>query len=153
MQNPVVIIRHPKEKIAKCSLRNLHDREGFEFFKAHPDFHFDASGHLLLTMEGPPLSQEDRGHPLLLLDSTWRLLPQLLRCLRGNPLRRSIPTKIRTAYPRFSKLTPDPPQGLASIEALYVAKRILGDDDPSLLEGYYWKDSFLKQFSLRNQNG
>ena len=37
----------------------------------------------------------------------------------------------------------DPPQGLASIEALYVAMKVLGFDDPSLLDGYHWKDEFL----------
>ena len=37
----------------------------------------------------------------------------------------------------------DPEAGLASIDALYVARRLLGDDDPSLLDGYHWKDQFL----------
>ena len=41
----------------------------------------------------------------------------------------------------------DPVEGLASVEALYVAKRLLGDDDPSLLDGYHWKDEFLAQFA------
>ena len=40
----------------------------------------------------------------------------------------------------------DPTGGLASIEALYLAKRLLGDDDASLLDGYHWREEFLRQF-------
>ena len=53
---------------------------------------------------------------------------------------------VRTAYPRVSKVFDDPQQGLASIEALYLAKRLLGDDDASLLDGYHWREEFLRQF-------
>ena len=35
--------------------------------------------------------------------------------------------------------------GLASVEALYLARKLLGDDDLSLLNGYYWKDAFLEK--------
>jgi pre-rRNA-processing protein TSR3 len=66
-----------------------------------------------------------------------------MACIHGEPIRRSIPSQIRTAYPRTSRVFEDPPQGLASIEAVYVARRILGDDDPSLLDGYHWKQAFL----------
>ena len=45
--------------------------------------------------------------------------------------------------PRVSKVFDDPDRGLASIEALYVARRLLGDDDRDLLHGYHWKDEFL----------
>lgn len=142
---PITIIRHPKERLSKCSLRPLEGRKGITFLKASKDFHFDATGFILLSVDAPPLSAKDAGHPLLLLDSTWRLLPDLEKCLRGNPIRRSLPHFITTAYPRKSKITPDPDTGLASIEALYLAKHLLGDDDLSLLEGYYWKDLFLSK--------
>lgn len=141
---PTTVIRHPKERIAKCSLRFLHDRPEMTFLKAKPGFTFDATGHLLLAVDAPPLSPADAGQPLLLLDSTWRWLPQLAACVTGAPIRRSIPGGLRTAYPRVSKIFDDPAQGLASIEALYVARRLLGDDDPSLLEGYHWRDEFLQ---------
>jgi pre-rRNA-processing protein TSR3 len=65
-------------------------------------------------------------------------------------VRRSIPGQLATAYPRTSKVFEDPAAGLASIEALYVARRLLGDDDPSLLDGYHWKEQFLS--SLRAQS-
>ena len=37
----------------------------------------------------------------------------------------------------------DPGAGLASIEALYLARALLGDRDPSLLAGYHWREPFL----------
>ncbi|MHC5063571.1 MAG: hypothetical protein ACYTG5_06320 [Planctomycetota bacterium] len=147
--SPVTVIRHPKERISKCSLRFLHERPEFTFLKATKGFRFDASGFLLLDVAAPALSAADRGAPILLLDSTWRWLPQLQECLDGEPIRRSIPGEVRTAYPRKSRLFDDPEQGLASIEALYLAKRILGEDDPSLLEGYHWKDDFLSSLPDR----
>lgn len=140
---PTTVIRHPKERIAKCSLRLLHGRSEMTFLRARPGFSFDATGFTLLDVDGAELSASDAGRPLLLLDSSWRWLPQLRACLRGHPVRRSIPGHVHTAYPRRSKLFDDPPQGLASIEALYVARRILGDDDPSLLDGYHWQQRFL----------
>ncbi|MGE3172976.1 MAG: hypothetical protein AB7O97_10160 [Planctomycetota bacterium] len=142
---PTTVIRHPKERIAKCSLRFLHERPEMTFLRARPGLAFDADGFTLLAVDAPPLSPADAARPLLLLDSTWRWLPQLLACLRGDPVSRSIPAGVRTAYPRTSKLWDDPDAGLASVEALYLARRLLGDDDPSLLEGYHWKDAFLRQ--------
>ncbi|MCU0866394.1 MAG: hypothetical protein MUC36_21640 [Planctomycetes bacterium] len=139
------VIRHPKERIAKCSLRFLHERPEMTFLRANQGFLFDATGFVLLAVDAPPLSPADADHPLLLLDSTWRWLPQLLACVRGEPIRRSIPGNLRTAYPRVSKVFEDPAAGLASIEALYVARRLLGDDDPTLLDGYHWREQFLAQ--------
>ena len=140
---PTTVIRHHKEKVSKCSLRFLHDRPEITFLKHGPGFRFDATGFVLLAIDAPPLSSADAGHALLLLDSTWRWLPRLMACIGGEPIRRSIPSQIRTAYPRTSRVFEDPPAGLASIEALYVARRILGDDDASLLDGYHWKQAFL----------
>lgn len=144
---PTTVIRHPKERIAKCSLRFLHERPEMTFLRANPGFTFDATGFVLLAVDAEPLSPADAAHPLLLLDSTWRWLPQLLASVRGEPIRRSIPGNLRTAYPRVSKVFEDPAAGLASIEALYVARRLLGDDDPSLLDGYHWRAEFLAQLS------
>ncbi len=143
---PVTVIRHPKERIKKCSLAHLHARSDFRFLEARPGFAFDATGFILLSLDAPLLSAADREYPLLVLDSTWRLLPNLVGCLTGEPLRRSLPRTIATAYPRSSKLVVDPERGLASVEAVYVARRILGDDDRSLLNGYRWSDAFLRQF-------
>ena len=140
---PVTVIQHPKERISKCSLRSLKGRDDITFLKARSGFKFDATGFVLLALGAPALDRRDAGCPLLILDSTWRLLPRLEQCIEGEPVRRSIPKKVDTAYPRRSKLFVDPEKGLASIEALYVAKRILGEDDPSILDGYAGKDEFL----------
>lgn len=114
------------------------------FLRGNPGTIFDATGFILLAVDAPPLSISDQGSPLLLLDSTWRWLPQLDACVTGDPIKRSIPGGLRTAYPRVSKVFDDPAGGLASIEALYVARKLLGDDDPLLLHGYHWKDEFLQ---------
>jgi len=180
---PTVVIRHPKERISKCSLEPLRGRPDVHFFKGRPDFRFDATGFVLLHTEGEVITPADaasvadgstppaetgvahpfglaasalemlpeafrelthRRRPFLLLDSTWRLLPQLEACLTGIPLRRRLPDGVRTAYPRVSKIAEDPTGGLASVEALYLARRLLGDDDPGLLVDYHWRDAFLK---------
>lgn len=140
---PTTVIRHYKERISKCSLRFLHDRPEMTFHRARPGFRFDATGYTVLAVDAPALSPADAGRPLLLLDSTWRWLPQLAACLDGEPVRRSIPGDVPTAYPRITKVFEDPERGLASVEALYLARRLLGDTDESLLEGYHWKDEFL----------
>lgn len=140
---PTTVIRHQKERLAKCSLRFLHHRPEMTFLRARPGFSFDATGFLLLAVDAPPLSPADAGHPLLLLDSTWRWLPQLRAGVTGAPIERSIPGGIATAYPRTSKVFADPAAGLASIEALYLARALLGDVDASLLDGYHWKEPFL----------
>ena len=38
---------------------------------------------------------------------------------------------------------PDPLGGLASVEALYLARLLLGQRDNSLLAEYYWREEFL----------
>ncbi len=139
----VVVLRHPKERISKCSLRFFHERPDFRFFKAKPGFRFDATGYVLLGLNAPVLSRADAGRPLLLLDSTWRLLPQLEACVTGSPERRSLPAGVQTAYPRVSKIAEDPAAGLASVEALYLALRIMGREDATLLEQYHWREAFL----------
>ena len=146
---PTTVIRHAKERIAQCSLRFLHERPEMTFLRARPGFSFDATGFTLLAVDAPPLSVADATRPLLLLDSTWRWLPQLMACVHGEPVHRSIPGDVRTAYPRVSKVFEDPQAGLASIEALYLARRLLGDDDAGLLEGYHWKDEFLAEVAAK----
>lgn len=140
----ITIIRHPKERVSKCSLNGVQDIIDCRFLKASQNLEFDATGYILLQIDAPVLSAADAGSPLLLLDSTWRLLPQLLACVQGNPTYRSLPSEIATAYPRVSKLYKDPKQGLASIEALYLALKILGYDEKRLLRNYFWKDQFLE---------
>ncbi|MDQ8196289.1 hypothetical protein QEH59_17775 [Coraliomargarita sp. SDUM461004] len=139
---PISIIRHPKERRSKCSLTPLEGRQDVQFYRARENWSFDMTGFTVLGLGAPQLSAEDAGRPLLLLDSTWRLLPQLEACLYGEGVRRTLPA-VATAYPRVSKIAEDPHGGLASVEALYLAKLLLGERDDALLDAYYWRDNFL----------
>lgn len=143
-----VIIRHPKERKSKCSLEPLRHRNDLLFLTARPGFTFDATGMILLALDAPVLSPDDHPRPLLLLDSTWRLLPRLQACISGEPVLRSLPQSLKTAYPRISKTHPDPARGLASVEALYSARLLQGRPLSGLLDGYRWRDAFLAQFPL-----
>lgn len=140
---PITIIRHPKERRSKCSLTPLEGRSDLCFFKARAGWLFDVTGYTVLGLDAPQLSIADAERPLLLLDSTWRLLPQLEACLQGEGLRRTLPS-VATAYPRVSKLKLDPLGGLASVEALYFARVLLGKRDDSLLQAYYWRENFMQ---------
>ena len=146
---PISVIRHQKERRSKCSLTALEEREDITFYKANQGWSFDVTGFTVLALDAPELSVADAGRPLLLLDSTWRLLPQLQAHLYGCAVSRTLPA-VDTAYPRVSKLTKDPFGGLASIEALYLAKLVLGERDDSLLESYYWREEFWD--NLRGKN-
>jgi len=56
---------------------------------------------------------------------------------------RSLPSYLRTAYPRRQTGCPNPNTGLASVEALYAAFLILGRPTTTILDHYYWKNTFL----------
>lgn len=137
------VIRHPKERRRKCSLTPLEGRADIRFYRARPEWTFDITGFTVLALGAPELSVKDAGRPLLLLDSTWRLLPQLEACLIGDGVRRTLPA-VRSAYPRVSKIAEDPAGGLASVEALFLAKLLLGERDDTLLANYYWRSEFLE---------
>lgn len=81
---PISIIRHPKERRSKCSLTPLEGHADISFYKAREGWSFDMTGFTVLALGAPELSAADAGRPLLLLDSTWRLLPQLEACLEGR---------------------------------------------------------------------
>lgn len=139
----ITVIRHPKERRSKCSLTPLEGRAAIDFLRARPGWTFNTTGFTVLALEAPELSVKDAGRPLLLLDSAWRLLPQLKDCLVGEGVSRTLPM-VESAFPRKSKLTEDPPEGLASVEALFLAKLLLGERDDTLLTDYYWRSKFLK---------
>ena len=139
----ITVIRHPKERRSKCSLTPLEGRADIEFHRARPGWTLDVTGFTVLALGAPELSMDDAGRPLLLLDSTWRLLPQLEACLTGGGVRRTLPS-VKGAYPRTSKIAQDPVGGLASVEALFLAKVLLGERDDTLLENYHWRSEFLK---------
>jgi pre-rRNA-processing protein TSR3 len=139
---PTVIIRDARENPRKCSILPLRGRADLLFFtypaKAVPPL----DGYLRLAAEGPPLSGADDGCGLLLLDGSWRRAGAMTRAFAEVPPRSL--TGYGTAYPRVSKQGTDPDNGLASVEALYVAYRILGRPTAGLLDHYRWAVAFLR---------
>lgn len=138
-----LILRHRRENLKKCSLQPLSSRHDFHFLSYPKDPLPDLSSYLLLKVGAPPLTLEDKDKGIFLIDATWRLASIMER--QCPPVEeRSLPAHFRTAYPRRQTLCPDPEQGLASIEAIFLAYWILQRSTEGLLDGYFWKNSFLK---------
>jgi pre-rRNA-processing protein TSR3 len=138
----ILIYRDPRESIRKCSLAGIQGLPGVRFSNHSRSRRFAAGDCILLHHEGAELTSADRGRPLLLVDSSWRHLPELLAAIDGDLTPRRLPPLV-TAYPRRSKVFADPAAGLASIEALYAATVILGAPRPDLLAGYHFAEQFL----------
>lgn len=136
-----VIVRHPAENPRKCSVLPLRGRADL-IFLTYPVVHRpDLSGYVRLAADGPPLSADDAARGLLLLDGSWRRAGAMTHDFADiEP--RSL-AGWRTAYPRVSKLGTDPDNGLASIEALFVAYHLLGRPTTGLLDHYRWAAEFL----------
>ena len=142
----VLVLRDPKEALAKCSLTPLRGMGGIRFVDYHPERRLAAGRRLLLHAEGALLAREDQalvGDGLLLVDCSWRRVPKLLRTVDGELLPRRLPPLV-TAYPRRSKNFADPDQGLASVEALAAALALLGRPRWELLNSYRWRDEFME---------
>ena len=138
---PTIIVVHPREKRAKCTVEPLRGREGFAFWTFPELGPEPLDAYVRLGLGGPLLSTDDRGRGLLVLDGTWRLADRMEKFFRHVPLR-SLPP-IQTAYPRASYIYPDPAGGLATIESIYAAYRLLGRPCDRLLDQYHWAAEFL----------
>lgn len=137
-----VIVRHPKEQKAKCTVIQLKGRPDIlirNFPVRNPP---PLESYVRLCEDGPPLSEADKDCGILLLDSSWRRVGPMVTAFADVPPRSL--QGYQTAFPRVSKLGTDPDNGLASIEALYIAYRILGRSTEGLLDHYRWADEFLK---------
>lgn len=105
-------------------------------------------GYYYLSMEGEPLTSADSDSGLFIIDGTWRYAERMERWCQKNAffegaIPRTLPKKIKTAYPRRQEDCTDPEHGLASVEALFIAYAILGRPLDGILEGYRWKETFL----------
>lgn len=158
---PLVILRHRKERLSKCSIEPIRHRPDVALYP-FPAQHAvgqplagvpDAAlrGRVLLKLGAPELSPADAAHGLLLIDGTWRYTAKMLRAVEAWPgldLRpRRLPETWKTAYPRRQTeavACPEPAAGLASIEAVFAAFAVLGWDCAGLLEAYPWRDEFLR---------
>lgn len=141
------VLRHKRENLKKCSLRGLESREDFQFFKYPFESLPDLSHYIVLSVDAPPLTRDDADKGIFLIDSTWRYAKTIESVMEKKMVieKRSLPGDYRTAYPRKQDDCSDPERGLASIEALYIAYRLLGRDPTGLLINYHWEEEFLKK--------
>jgi pre-rRNA-processing protein TSR3 len=144
MYPETIIVRHKKERIQKCSVQPLTKKSGFKFI-SFPNERAEnlSQPYVRLATDGENLSKEDAESGLLILDCNWRYIPDMEKDYNDVPSR-TLPL-FQTAYPRVAKDNTDPDQGLATIEAIYIAYCILGRDTDGLFEDYYFGDMFLKQ--------
>lgn len=138
----ILILRDSRESLAKCSLTPLRGLPGVRFVNFDRERRLAVGTRVLLHPEGSELSASDAGQDLLLIDCSWRRVPQLLASVEGDLVHRRLPQLV-TAYPRRSKTFADPAQGLASVEALYAACALLGQPRPDFLRSYRWAEAFL----------
>jgi pre-rRNA-processing protein TSR3 len=139
---PTVIVRHTHENPRKCSVLPLRGRPDVLLLNYPLTVRPRLDGYVRLAAEGPALSAADAASGLLLLDGSWRWAGKMTRDFLDVP-----PRSLhgwRTAYPRVSRLGTDPANGLASVEALFAAYRILGRSTEGLLDHYRWAEEFLR---------
>jgi pre-rRNA-processing protein TSR3 len=139
---PTVIVRHPKENPRKCSILPLRGRDDLIFLTHPARQRPPLTGYIRLAAEGPELTRADADCGLLLLDGSWRWAAAMTRDFLDVPPRSL--SGYRTAYPRTSKLGTDPDNGLATVEALFLAYHILGRPTAGLLDHYHWAEEFLQ---------
>jgi pre-rRNA-processing protein TSR3 len=149
---PTIVLRHQRENLKKCSLRGLESRADFKFYTYPKSLLPEINNYILLSLEAPPLSLEDKELGLFVLDSTWRYAEKMMHWVepKGTFIKRSIPSNFRTAYPRRQDDCIDPERGLASIEAIYIAYHLMGRETTGLLDLYHWKDEFLDMNNLKS---
>jgi pre-rRNA-processing protein TSR3 len=144
---PTVIVRHTHENPRKCSVLPLRGRPDVVFLTYPVKQRPPLEEYVRLAAEGPVLSAADADNGILLLDGSWRWAAAMTRDFVDVPPRSL--SGWRTAYPRVSKLGTDPDNGLASIEALFVAYHLLGRPTAGLLDHYHWGDAFLRANGLQ----
>lgn len=148
---PTIIVRDRKENPKKCSVMPIRDRPDVRLFPYPAKELPELTGYVRLAAEGPPLSRADADRGILLLDGSWRSADAMTRAF-DHVEPRSL-SGFTTAYPRVSKLGTDPANGLASIEALFLAYHILGRPTAGLLDHYRWRDRFLEANGLSPESG
>ena len=139
---PTVLVVHPKERRSKCTVEPLRGRSGFLFVKFPDDVPISLDHYVRLGLGGPELSSDDADKGLLILDGTWKLAGRMEPTYADLPVRTLPP--IKTAYPRVSRLYEDPNAGLATVEALYAALRVMCRPVNGVLDEYHWRNEFLE---------
>jgi pre-rRNA-processing protein TSR3 len=139
---PTVIVRHPAENPRKCSVLPLRGRPDLLFLRYPVRRRPDLQAYVRLAAEGPPLTAADEGQGLLVLDGSWRWAASMTRDFLDVPPRSL--AGWRTAYPRVARDGTDPDNGLATVEALFLAYHLLGRPTDGLLDHYRWAEEFLQ---------
>jgi pre-rRNA-processing protein TSR3 len=137
---PTIVVVHSKERRSKCTVAGLRGDPRFQFVR-HPRRPVELDNYVRLGLTGPVLSPADAQLGLLVLDGTWRWASRMERAYAALPCR-TLPPLV-TAYPRHSKVSDDPTQGLATVEAIYAAWVLQGRPTDRLLDGYPWSQPFL----------
>jgi pre-rRNA-processing protein TSR3 len=139
---PTLIVRNPRENPRKCSVLPLRGRADLGFLGYPLSRPPNLDHYVRLAAEGPELSPADADRGILLVDGSWRWAEVMNRDFLTVPPRAL--HGYRTAYPRRSRLGTDPDNGLASVEALFLAYHLLGRPTAGLLDHYHWADEFLR---------
>ncbi len=141
----------------KCTITPLAGRADFRLIPVFGEGPLGPlSAPILLHHEGTCLtelrSRFSTPPDLACIDSVWRRVPKIAPRIIwkvGPALRAKIPTGFVTAYPRVGRPHQDPPGGLATIEALFIAAALLGNWDVSLLSQYYPSRRFIESNAQR----
>src|SRR5438552_9672916 len=148
---PTYIVRHTHENPKKCTVLPLKGRADLVFLTHPVRQRPDLCGYIRLAAEGPPLSEADAACGILLIDASWRWAEAMTRDYLDVPPRSL--QGYHTAYPRTSKQGTDPANGLASVEALFLAYHILRRPTEGLLDHYRWAAEFLRANSIGERWG
>jgi len=147
---PTIIVRDRHERPERCSIWPLRDLPGLVFLPYPCAERPALEGYVRLAADGPELSMADASQGILLLDASWRRADRMTREFLDVPPRSL--HGYRTAYPRVSRLGTDPDNGLASVEALFLAHHLLGRPTAGLLDYYRWAVEFLALNGIRLQD-
>jgi pre-rRNA-processing protein TSR3 len=136
------------ERPQKCSILPLEGRSDFDVRRFERGKPIAALGaDVLLHIDGEPLDAMDLSavKSLAFVDCHWRRCGGIVQQIdRPLPRLARIPAGFKTAYPRRNKDDKDPPDGLATIEAVYIAAAFCGVRDDTLLARYHWGAEFLQ---------
>lgn len=144
------VILDNSETPNKCTISPLSDRADFHLISVQANRILGPlRSHILLHHEGQCLTEirtslsPDVG--IASVDCIWRRLDKLLaRIARPLPQLARIPEGFVTAYPRRSENHSDPRGGLATIEAIFIARALLGQWDSTLLSRYFFGRKFIE---------
>lgn len=137
-----VIVKDRRENPKKCTVLPLRGRPDILLIDSERLEASDLSGLTLLHPEGTPVTSLDESCPILLVDGNWgrarRIYNRIAARYPGMP--RISLHGFKTAYPWKRN---SPGNTLSSVEALFITTLLSGRPDRSLLDTYYFRESFL----------